>query len=183
MNAREQLRENLRALALLIGLRPAARKLGIVETTATMWASRHNWKLSETDNFAPLRTRSGRKMRSTSDEVSLREGIERSLREVSDETRLYLGSAALKAGFAAAGMEGSEILGKDRSIGVLNAARTADVVHGWTAQRTQGAQVAVQVNVPLPSAEERAERKELHAKLDEIFALKRAQRTPHTLTE
>ena|SRR5215475_2914096 len=181
MNAREQLRENLRALALLIGLRPAARKMGVKEGTALQWSKRHNWQLSKLDNFAPLRTRPGRAM--SSNGISVREALEQTMHEVSDETRLYLGSAALKAGIAAAGMEGTEILGKDKSIGVLNAARTADVVHGWTAQRTQGTQVAVQVNVPLPSAEERAERKELHAKLDEIFSLKRATSTPHTLTE
>ena len=48
---------------------------------------------------------------------------------------------------------------------------SAAQLHGWNAQA--GVNVGVQVNVPMPTAEERAERKAIHAKLDEIFRLQK----------
>src|SRR5215475_6054533 len=109
MNAREQLQDKLRALAMLIGLRAAARKLGVKEQTAGIWAHRGNWQLSKIDGFAPLRVDP---RRAKSHENTIYASIEQSLRETSEDTRLYLSAAALKAGIAAAGMEGTEILGK-----------------------------------------------------------------------
>lgn len=162
---RQQLRESCRSLALLIGLRAAARKLGIKERTALTWAHRGKWQLSSIDNFAPLRRFTGQKSR----EISMHASIDESIREAGDESRLYLSAATLKASHEAASMAGSELLGKDKSIGVLNAARTGDIVHGWQASRQSGTNVAVQVNVPLPSAEEIAERKAIHDKLSLIF--------------
>ena len=91
------------------------------------------------------------------------------IRENGSDTRLFLSAAALKASHEAASSSGAELLGKDKSIAVLNAARTGDVVHGWTAERTQGVNVGVQVNIPLPTAEEIAERKAIHDKLSLIF--------------
>ena len=49
--------------------------------------------------------------------------------------------------------------------------RTADRVHGWTAQRQQGSQVNVQVNVPMPTQQEREEMRALDAKLDAFAKL------------
>ena len=80
--------------------------------------------------------------------------------------------AALKASFEAANMSGEELLDKNVAVALQAHNRTADTTHGWTAYRQQN-QVQVAVQVQMPSAEEQAQRKADHAKLDEIAALLR----------
>jgi hypothetical protein len=46
--------------------------------------------------------------------------------------------------------------------------KAVDRAAGWTQSRAAGANVAVQVNITPPSEAERAERRSVHAKLDEI---------------
>ena len=53
--------------------------------------------------------------------------------------------------------------------------RNADRTHGWTVGRQQGAQIAVQVNVPMPTQEERDEMRRLDEKLDAFAALVKAE--------
>jgi hypothetical protein len=57
--------------------------------------------------------------------------------------------------------------------------KAVDRAAGWTQARQQGVNVGVAVNVTLPTAEERAERREGHAKLDEIARLLRANSAPN----
>lgn len=162
---RAELQEALHALALLIGLRPAARKLGINEKTATVWAFREKWNLSKAfaHHGKPLATFRGQK----SKEVSIREAVAESLAEQSEDTRLYLSATALKASHDFASRDPGTFIDQRASQALLNVSKTGDTVHGWTAQRQQGTQVQVAV-VNMPSAEERAERKQMHNALDAI---------------
>ena len=98
--------------------------------------------------------------------VDAHTAIESTFHELSEETRVYLSAAGLKASFEAASSNGAELLSKAKSLAMPNTARTADVVHGWSAARQQPTVQAVQV--VLPTAEMGAERRRLDDKLDEI---------------
>lgn len=170
---RQALMDQLHTLALCIGLRPAARKMGINEKTATVWSSKNKWKLAEVFKLNGAPAHSGPTARK-SNTVSSHAGLEDTFREHSDDTRLFLSAATLKASHSASEATGKELRGKMESTGLLNVARTADVVHGWTAARaTPLVQIA---NVTLPTPEQDAKRKATDISLDEISALLNA---PH----
>lgn len=164
---RQELVDQLHTLALCIGLRAAARKLGINEKTATSWSCKYQWKLAEVFAISgpPLRHR----FRRESTGVSAHEAVAEAFKEQSEDTRLFLSGATLKAAHDASTATGKELRGKFESTGLLNVARTADVVHGWTAARqTPLVQIA---NVTLPTPIEDAERKAVDRKLDAITKL------------
>jgi hypothetical protein len=164
--SRAQQLEALHALALLIGLRAAARKLGINEKTACTIAARNKWELSKVDGLAPLRApRPATKSHVGQNATDL---LSTSLREASDDSRLYLSAAVLKASHAAAASQGDALLKQGTSIALLNTARTGDITHGWTAERAKPAQVNVAVVMPTP--EQDAERQAAHDALDAITA-------------
>ena len=84
---------------------------------------------------------------------------------------LYMSAASLKASYEAAQMEGKQLLERDKAQALECHNRNADRTHGWTAGRQNGAQIAVQVNVPLPTAEEREEMRQIDARLDAFAAM------------
>ena len=88
---------------------------------------------------------------------------------------LYMSAASLKASYEAAQMEGKQLLVRDTAQALEAHNRNADRTHGWTVGRQQGAQIAVQVNVPMPTQEERDEMRRLDEKLDALAALLKAE--------
>ena len=84
---------------------------------------------------------------------------------------LYMSAASLKASYEAAQMDGKQLLVRDTAQALEAHNRNADRTHGWSAARQQGAQIAVQVNVPLPTAEEREEMRQIDARLDAFAAM------------
>ena len=102
------------------------------------------------------------------------------LREQSEQTMLYMSSAALKASYAAAQSTGNGLMIRDNAQALEAHSRTADRVHGWSASRQSAPNVAVQVNVPMPTAEEREEMRQIDARLDEFSKLIRESRSTDT---
>ena len=157
-----KIKEQVRQWADIIGLRAAARKFGVNEHTATVWAHREQWPTPECWKLSRAEREALKSAAATS--RAIQDDI---LKEQSDKTMLYMSSAALKASYEAAGMSGEQLLDKNAAIALEAHNRVADRTHGWTAMRQQN-QVAVAVQVQMPTPEERAERTERHRKLDEI---------------
>ena len=89
---------------------------------------------------------------------------------------LYMSAASLKASYEAAQMDGKQLLVRDTAQALECHNRNADRTHGWTVGRQQGSMVAVQVNVPMPTQEEREEMRSLDAKLDAFAKLLKTSR-------
>src|SRR5215469_350066 len=158
-------KEKVRAWAPVIGLRAAARKFQVNEDTACWWAHREKWVLPAV--FAQTRIRNASKQaqsitHAAQDEV---------LREQSEQTMLYMSAASLKASYEAAQMEGKQLLERDTAQALETHNRNADRTHGWSAARQQGSMVAVQVNIPMPTAAEREEMRQIDARLDAFAAM------------
>jgi hypothetical protein len=131
----------------------------VKEDTACFWAWKEKWELPQV--FAPLRN--AIKQASSNAHAAISEVIT----EQGEDSRLYLSAAGLKAAHHAAKLNGHHLLTKETSQALLNTARTADVVHGYTASRQQGVSVQI-ANVIQPTPEEKAERQAMFAKLEEI---------------
>ena len=89
---------------------------------------------------------------------------------------LYMSAASLKASYEAAQMEGKQLLERDKAQALECHNRNADRTHGWNAARQQGSMVAVQVNVPMPTQEEREEMRQIDARLDAFAKLIKTSR-------
>src|SRR5262245_44537298 len=161
-------REQVRMLGIAIGnWRQAARQCGLSEGRVLNWVVRYNWKL-------PRRIQAPHPREVLSPVVGVvtpAESLEERLKQDAEATRVGLATATRKASISLAERDGDEV--------VYVSARLKDVVssaaqlHGWN----QPAGVNVNIaNIPLPTAEERAEMRALDRKLDAIAAkLKQAQ--------
>jgi hypothetical protein len=92
--------------------------------------------------------------------------IPRILAQYGDRTKLGLARSACSASETLAEYPGKAILNAQTAIAMEQVSRTADRVHGWSAER---AKPLVQIaNVTLPSAAEREDREKAHKALDDI---------------
>ncbi len=110
--------ELVRALSMEIGIRPAARKLGVNEDTACSWADRYGWDISGKVNNGPVNSAS--KLQANPIDI-----LQSELQTHERETRLSLARSARKLASEAESAELSQ------SSHVLNVAKTAAVVHKW----------------------------------------------------
>lgn len=152
-------RDRVQADAILIGVRPAARKHGINEDTVCAWAAKGGWKLPSV--LVELRKQA------TSRGSQALQHIAASIDEHGEHSRLYLSAATLQASHALAAQGGQTKGERVPYAGLLNVSRSGDTVHGWQAQRTAGPTVQI-ANVILPTPQEQAERQAMFAKLEEI---------------
>jgi len=155
----ESFREQTRALALQIGLRPAARALGLNEERVKKWGQRYNWQIglirpASSANLSP----------SVPKPVNV---LVEMLAQEGDRTRSAMARTARRAFEHCDTLQDGDLHAMDRAIALEKHGRVASIAHQW---QNVGAQVAVQVNVPLPSAEERQEMRSIDAKLDAIAA-------------
>src|SRR5262245_57500397 len=154
-------REQVRMLGITLGnWREAARRCGLSEGRVLNWVVRYDWKL-------PKRVQAPHPREVLSPVVGVvtpAESLQERLKHDAEATRVGLSTATRKASVSLAERDGDEV--------VYVSAKLKDVVssaaqlHGWN-------QPAVNVNIaniPLPSAEERAEMRALDAKLDAIAA-------------
>lgn len=162
-----EIRERVHADALLIGLRPAARKHGINERTVCTWAHRGEWKLPHV--LQPF----GR-VKANESKARALNALAEAIDEQGEHSRAYLSSATLQASHDLAQSGGKTEGERVPYAGLLNASRSGDVVHGWQAKRQQPA-AAVNVAVILPTPEEQAKLREIDSKLDAIFTLPAAK--------
>ena len=148
-------------LACDIGLRPAARALGIHEDKARTIASRRKWNLRK---LSPA-IKANFKAPQTPHDTAL--DIKRELLEQgSTRTKLALSQAAVTATEHLAQLDGKSLMAPTHGIAADTWSRTADRVHGWQAERQKPlVQIA---NVRLPTPEEEEERRKAHRALDEI---------------
>ena len=161
-------REQTRALAMQIGLRPAARALGLSEERVRKWGQRGNWRIS---SIMPAKGGNhGGNHLVPSSPHNVTEPINvmaRVLAMEGDLTRSAMARTARRA------FEHSDTLSDEalhelpRGVALEKHARIAQIAHGWN---MPAANVAVQVNVPMPTAEERSEMRSIDAKLDAIAA-------------
>ena len=160
-------REQVRMLGIALGnWREAARQCALSEGRVLNWVVRYNWKLPKRIEAPHPRE----VLSPVVGVVSPAESLEQRLKQDAEATRIGLSTATRKASISLAQREGDEV--------VYVAAKLKDVVssaaqlHGWN-------QPAVNVNIaniPMPTAEERAEMRALDRKLDAIAAkLKAAQ--------
>ena len=160
----EQFCLNLFHLACDIGIRPASRSLGISESKGLKIAWRRRWNMGNISPAVQANIRSNAQCVESSGIV--RDIKAQLLNGHSTRTKLALASAATHASERLADMDPKALLTPHSGIAADTWSRTADRVHGWSAER---AKPLVQIaNVALPSDEERAERRRAHDALDEI---------------
>ena len=158
---------DLHHLSLDIGIRPAARAMGISEDRARKISSRRRFKL-----LAVRPALSGSVARSPN--VTAIEAKAQIVQHYGDRAKIGATIAGAKALEHLADTQGADLVKPGNAISADQWTKAVDRAAGWTQARQQsaGVNVAVQVNVPTPADD--AERRERHAKLDEIAALLRA---------
>jgi hypothetical protein len=155
-------REQVRMLGIVLGnWREAARQCGLAEGRVLNWVVRYGWKL-------PKRIQAPHPRELLSPVVGVvtpAESLEERPKHDAEATPVGLSTATQKASVSLAERHGDEV--------VYASARLKDVVssaaqlHGWN----QPAGVNVNIaNIPMPTAEERAEMTAIDRKLDAIAA-------------
>lgn len=154
-------REQVRMLGIALGnWREAARQCGLSEGRVLNWVVRYGWKL-------PKRIEAPHPRELLSPVVGVvtpAESLEERLRYDAEATRVGLSTATRKASVSLAERDGDEVVYV--SARLKHVVTSAAQLHGWN----QPDNVAVQVNVPMPTEEERAEMREIDRKLDAIAA-------------
>jgi len=138
MTAAKAIQEQVRILALQIGVRPAARQLGLNEDTVCSWASRYDWKVPTVTNGAPP------SIASTMQATHVADSVASELAENERETRLSLARSARRMA------KDAELATLRNSGEVKNVAQTAAIVHRWDQKQQQS---NVMVNIALLGVE------------------------------
>src|SRR5262249_2889882 len=156
-------REQVRMLGIALGnWREAARQCGLSEGRVLNWVVRYGWKLPKRIQAPHPREVLSPVVGSV---VTPAESLEQRLKHDAEATRIGLSTATRKASVSLAERDGDEV--------VYVSARLKDVVnsaaqlHGWNQPAAVNVNIA---NIPLPSAEERAEMTAIDRKLDAIAA-------------
>ena len=148
-------------LASDIGIRPAARALGISEERAKKIAQRRKFNISL---IRPQPQSVAAGVPSVPECINAKASI---LALDGDRTRLAMARTARRAFEHSDQLSDEQLHELPRSVAMEKHAKVAQIAHGWNqAQST----VAVQVNVPLPDEAERSEMRSIDAKLDAIAA-------------
>ena len=147
-------------LACQLGLRPTARALGISEARIMKWASRDKWNISA---IRPSATRAELSA-NVSQPISVMPKI---MSQMADRTRLAMARTSLRAFEHSDTLSDEQLHELPRGVALEKHGRNAQMAHGWN---QASANVAVQVNVPMPSEAEREEMRSIDAKLDAIAA-------------
>src|SRR6516164_4013760 len=155
-------REQVRMLAIALGnWREAARQCGLSEGRVLNWVVRYGWKL-------PKRIEAPHPRELLSPVVGVvtpAESLQERLKHDAEATRVGLSTATRKASVSLAERDGDKV--------VYVSARLKDVVssaaqlHGWNQPAGLNVNIA---NIPMPTAEERAELNAIDRKLDAISA-------------
>jgi hypothetical protein len=155
-------REQVRMLGVALGnWRETARQCGLSEGRVLNWVVRYGWKL-------PKRIEAPHPRELLSPVVGVvtpAQSLEECLKHDAEATRIGLSTATRKASISLAERDGDEV--------VYVSARLKDVVnsaaqlHGWNQPAAVNVNIA---NIPMPTAEERAEMRRLDDKLDAIAA-------------
>ena len=139
-------REAVKTLALAIGVRQAAREMGLAESTVQAWSNRGKW-FSDTAATAPVI----RGQRSVQPRATKAPSLAMSdtLAKLGETSRVHLARAGAKASKHQAKLPGAAVT---RASGDLkNVVQANAALHGWEAK--SGPAAAVMVNVALLGVE------------------------------
>jgi hypothetical protein len=151
-------------LAMQIGVRPAARAIGLDENRVLQWSRRGKWRIG---NVAP--TMRGA-LPGNQNVITPIEAVANVVQHYGDRAKISACIAGSKAMEHLADSEARELVKPGNSIAADQWTKAVDRAAGWTQARAQGIAVNVAVITP-PSETERAERKAVHAQLDAITRL------------
>lgn len=158
----ETFREQTRALAMQIGLRPAARALGLSEHRVLKWSQRGKWQIGQlrpplTNAIQPLSSNCPQPL----------DVLANVMAHEADRTRSAMARTSRRAFEACDTLQDAQLHEMERAIALEKHGRNASVAHAWNSNSQT---VAVQVNLPLPDVNEREEMRSIDAKLDAIAA-------------
>jgi 2,4-dienoyl-CoA reductase-like NADH-dependent reductase (Old Yellow Enzyme family) len=149
-------------LCTYIGINPACRALGIKESRGRQIASRRKFGISKirADALHP----NALKSRDVTGGIEATKNI---IAHYSDRARVGAVISGAKVFEHLADKEPNQLIGPATAIAADQWAKVTDRAAGWSAERAQGVTVQV-ANLVMPTPEQRAERRALHDKLDEI---------------
>ncbi len=122
--------EAVRVLAAVVGVREAARRMGIKECTARQRSAREGWLATpeaKQVNKMAVAQRSG--ITAAGNHLSPAALIHAEIAQLGSKTRLSLARGVAKATEHVETLSGSDILEKSGDVKAI--AQTADLVHGW----------------------------------------------------
>lgn len=163
------LRDQVRILATSIGVRPAARAVGLDENRVLKWSERGKWGING------VATTLRGPPAGQQNVISPVEAAEQIVQHYGDRAKIGATIAGAKAMEHLADQQGDTLVKPANAISADQWTKAVDRAAGWTAARQQGTTVQVAVITP-PSEAERAAMDATDAKLDEITALLRAKR-------
>jgi hypothetical protein len=143
--------EAVRALAMVVGVREAARRMGLSEDQVRQRSSREKWLASDSAKRAVQianAERTGKSMAVPLSPMSPAALIHAEIASLGSKTRLSIARGIAKAGEHIETMDGQEILIDAQNI--KSVAQTADLVHGW---KDAAPQVKIRLDVLSGSAE------------------------------
>lgn len=126
--------EAVRVLAIAVGVREAARRLGINEETAKKRCTREGWLETPEARQAHAKAIEGRSGRTMSvvPNMSPMHAMQQELQALGGQSKLSLARGVAKAAKTVEDTDGASILAMSGD--VKNIAQTADLVHGWRDQ-------------------------------------------------
>ena len=153
---------DLHHLSLDIGIRPAARAMGISEDRARKISSRRGFKLALVRRPPTLER--------PSPSVTAIEAKQQIIQHYGDRAKIGATIAGAKALEHLADSEAHKLVAPANAIAADQWTKAVDRAAGWTQSRAQGVTVNV-ANIIPPTDAERSDRKAVHAQLDEITRL------------
>jgi len=163
----QTLQAETRLLALQIGLRPAARAMHLDEERVKKWAQRGKWNMRA---LSPALDGYAHRPKSPEIPNAVR-AMTQILESEGHRTRLGMARTARRAFEHCDDLPDRKLLEVGTAIALDKHRAVAESAHGW---RNAATQVAVQVNVPMPTQQERDEMRQLDAKLDAFAKLLKA---------
>jgi hypothetical protein len=113
-------REAVRCLALVVGVREAARQMHLPRETVQAWSTRYNWFKSPLAPSAP---------------ISPSDALARSIRQMGGTTKFHLAKSTDKASRRMSKKHANDIIeNSDKLTHLVNA---ASKIHGWEAEQKQ----------------------------------------------
>jgi hypothetical protein len=140
--------EAVRALAMVVGVREAARRMELSEDRVRQRSHREGWLASESAKRAVQIANANRVAEKSVTTLSPAALIHAEIATLGSKTRLSLARGIAKAGEHIETMDGQEILIDAQNI--KSVAQTADLVHGW---KDAAPQVKIRLDVLSGSAQ------------------------------
>lgn len=162
----ESFRNQAFLLACQIGIKPAADALGIKDSRIRQWNKRY-WQGKATAIFGRNTGRNNDLAATSRNVTSPIDAMANVMTLMADRTKLAMARTAMRAFEHSDELTEDQLHEMDRAIALEKHGRNASVAHSWNSNMQT---VAVQVNVPMPSKEERDEMRSMDAKLDAIAA-------------